>query len=505
MSGKRPQVSDGEVVTKRHRPPNLEDVKINSKVTNLKTTFKNAFSQKQCVTDDDSGCCVNQLPFTHSLLPDFIQDSSFLDDLTAELHAVPFAEKNNDLYKFKQSSDLKKTASPCIAHLKKLLNEDFHGWLEEVTDIPLTSNVDIFCSQYKYTDVLLCHDDELEGRRIAFIFYLVPDSWGEADGGMLDLFDMDEHGQPNKVVKSVCPQRNCLLFFEVTEASFHQVAEILSESKCRLSVSGWYHGPAVPRSKPFVESLPPLISPNTIDEDDLYSWINPIYLNPEIQADIKEKFENDSEIELKDFLQDEKYKTVLQAMSDVGVSWSPQGPANKRNYDACIDGDRPEVLTKCVNFLQSDAMFLILSNLTGLKLHELAPSSDDEEEAADTSNGTGNQSKELGGSPQCRSVVRQWRHGSYTLIHDTDSEGSEYALDAFMYFGCPDWDSDNGGYTTYIAKGEDEELLTVCPSDNSLALVYRDKETLRFVKHVNHTITRTTDTKFFDIATVYYE
>ena len=30
--------------------------------------------------------------------------------------------------------------------------------------------------------MLLCHDDELEGRRIAFIFYLVPE-WTKKDGG----------------------------------------------------------------------------------------------------------------------------------------------------------------------------------------------------------------------------------------------------------------------------------------------------------------------------------
>lgn len=38
-----------------------------------------------------------------------------------------------------------------------------------------------------FTDVLLCHDDELEGRRIAFILYLVP-PWLSTDGGSLDLF-----------------------------------------------------------------------------------------------------------------------------------------------------------------------------------------------------------------------------------------------------------------------------------------------------------------------------
>jgi Rps23 Pro-64 3,4-dihydroxylase Tpa1-like proline 4-hydroxylase len=41
----------------------------------------------------------------------------------------------------------------------------------------------------------LCHDDDIhgtiEGRRIAFIYYLVPDDWKETDGGALDLFDTD--------------------------------------------------------------------------------------------------------------------------------------------------------------------------------------------------------------------------------------------------------------------------------------------------------------------------
>ena len=40
------------------------------------------------------------------------------------------------------------------------------------------------------TDTLLCHDDELEGRRIAYIIYLV-NSWSQEDGGTLDLFNVD--------------------------------------------------------------------------------------------------------------------------------------------------------------------------------------------------------------------------------------------------------------------------------------------------------------------------
>ena len=38
-------------------------------------------------------------------------------------------------------------------------------------------------------DFLLCHDDKVEDRQIAFIYYLVPDDWSQDDGGRLDLFN----------------------------------------------------------------------------------------------------------------------------------------------------------------------------------------------------------------------------------------------------------------------------------------------------------------------------
>ena len=46
------------------------------------------------------------------------------------------------------------------------------------------------------------------------------------------------------------------------------------------------------------------------------------------------------------------------------------------------------------------------------------------------------------------------------------------------------------------------------PSENSLALVYRDKETLRFVKHINNTVQHTNNIEspeFYDFSLVYYE
>lgn len=42
-----------------------------------------------------------------------------------------------------------------------------------------------------------------------------------------------------------------------------------------------------------------------------------------------------------------------------------------------LTNKQPEVLKECLSVLQSEAMFLILSQLTGLSLHKLAPPDSD--------------------------------------------------------------------------------------------------------------------------------
>ena len=49
------------------------------------------------------------------------------------------------------------------------------------------------------------------------------------------------------------------------------------------------------------------------------------------------------------------------------------------------------------------------------------------------------------------------------------------------------------------------QLLTVQPMENSLALVYRDKDTLKFVKHLNTNVNKMPNKGFYDISAVYYE
>ena len=75
-----------------------------------------------------------------------------------------------------------------------------------MTDQELDGSVSMTLSEYRYTDYLLCHDDRMPYRRIAYVLYLselffrclrtqltfsAPDEWTDEDGGALRLFDTD--------------------------------------------------------------------------------------------------------------------------------------------------------------------------------------------------------------------------------------------------------------------------------------------------------------------------
>ncbi|KAM4017191.1 prolyl 3-hydroxylase OGFOD1 isoform 2-T2 [Anomaloglossus baeobatrachus] len=465
---------------------------------------------------------LDSAPFQHCVIHSFIENSKFLEGLKDELLELRFHEKSNDLYKFQQSEDLKSRKEPHISALRDVLFVDFRLWLSEVTGVKLETTVDLSCAQYNYTDTLLCHDDELEGRRFAFILYLVPE-WCEADGGALDLYSTDDRTQPGSIVKSLVPCWNTLVFFEVSPISFHQVSEVLSEDKCRLSVSGWFHGPSLERP-PRCPDPAPIRNPHMPrDHEVLYEWINPAYLSFEYQSQIQEEFEDSSEISLKDFLKEEKFSAVCAALETHHIDWELLGPPNRRCYKKA-KGELPDAVSACMDLLRSEAFFLFLSNLTGLKLHFLAPDNEDSDEGEGSSVDHAKSStredgaeqadpaaqSEGGKIPICTGEVRRWEHGHYTMVHDHDPERQAFALDLLLFCGCEEWESEYGGFTSYIAKEEDEELLTVYPENNCLALVYRDRETMRFVKHINHrSVQRDANhphrSGFWDFAFVYYE
>ena len=97
--------------------------------------------------------------------------------------------------------------------------------------------LDLFGSLYEDTDHLLCHDDLLEDRKIAYLFYL--SDLEEGDGGALQLYG-DNDGNSSKVEKSYSPKFKGFAMFAVSGKSWHSVEEVVGDKK-RYAIGGWMH------------------------------------------------------------------------------------------------------------------------------------------------------------------------------------------------------------------------------------------------------------------------
>ena len=90
-------------------------------------------------------------PFQCGIMHNMVEDSAdIFSELIKELQDVEMSDKNNDLYKFKQSSkDLKYSNSSHISALKDFLQTDVRTWLQNVTGIKLNEEIDLFCAKYR--------------------------------------------------------------------------------------------------------------------------------------------------------------------------------------------------------------------------------------------------------------------------------------------------------------------------------------------------------------------
>lgn len=108
-------------------------------------------------------------------------------------------------------------------------------FINNVTDLNVTSGDKTFVSRYSENCFLSNHTDDVNGK-LAFVCHLTKD-WNPDWGGLyLDLRD-------TKNIKTICPSFNKLVLFEVTAGvAPHSVTQVVSNSnKERISVSGWYY------------------------------------------------------------------------------------------------------------------------------------------------------------------------------------------------------------------------------------------------------------------------
>jgi hypothetical protein len=104
-------------------------------------------------------------------------------------------------------------------------------------------------------------------------------------------------------------------------------------------------------------------------------------MNPEAQGDIQGHFEHNSEIQLQDFLNENIQKALRDALyNSDDIQWEDIGPPNKRSYG--VSKNPNSIMERARDFFSSELMLLLLSNMTGLRLHPLAPESDEDEEEA---------------------------------------------------------------------------------------------------------------------------
>jgi len=152
-------------------------------------------------------------PFIHFVLPKFIRGDK-VGVLRSLIKQNRFKDKQSDLFRFLQTEDFASINNEEIKRFYDYIkSKEFISFLEKVTGLKLKADiVDVHATIYRDTHFLLCHDDELEGRKLAFLFYLTDLEAG--DGGVLELFEADEGG-PLKVGKRIIPRAGDLVLFSL--------------------------------------------------------------------------------------------------------------------------------------------------------------------------------------------------------------------------------------------------------------------------------------------------
>ena len=178
-------------------------------------------------------------PFPHVIVRNFL-DSPTLDLAIDALAGLEYDFKESDLFSYWASIELTDINHPAINILRDDLGDEI--WRKKVAEsfkVKQLSSIDMSAYVYGLGDFLLPHDDQVEGRIIAYSLHLTPEITEEI-GGALNIFKADKEGK-SKLADSIIPEYNSLIMFEVSDRSWHQVSEIVADIQ-RLTVTGWYHG-----------------------------------------------------------------------------------------------------------------------------------------------------------------------------------------------------------------------------------------------------------------------
>jgi len=156
------------------------------------------------------------------------------------LRQATFRSDNDRLYRMgilEGVSDEHRLSADVVAHLRfmrALEDRRFIALVEALTGLALGAAT-ISVHAMRRGDYLRVHDDDLDGRRVAFVLFLTPD-WPEDAGGLLRFFGRDTE------TSSVRPAYNSLAYFDVTVGTSHEVGLITPAAGdlARVTISGWF-------------------------------------------------------------------------------------------------------------------------------------------------------------------------------------------------------------------------------------------------------------------------
>jgi Rps23 Pro-64 3,4-dihydroxylase Tpa1-like proline 4-hydroxylase len=173
-------------------------------------------------------------PFHYLEIKEFFKPEK-INEIEKSLRKEDFFLKESDLFKVMQTNDIISSNQKVLGKFREfLMSEEFISYIEKITKISLRRGIiDLAGSIYEDTYFLLCHDDLIKGRRIAFLIYLSTMKKGE--GGALALL-----GKDMKTEARIIPEKNTFAFFEVSPFSYHEIEEVIAR-KQRIALGGWLH------------------------------------------------------------------------------------------------------------------------------------------------------------------------------------------------------------------------------------------------------------------------
>ncbi|CAF4764316.1 unnamed protein product [Pieris macdunnoughi] len=449
-------------------------------------------------------------PFKVCRVHNLLANPEIINNIVDDMNTLDWTRKKMDLYEFHQTTDLANlTWQRSIRGIYELLKTELKNWVSQVTGLELQS-VSASCSLYGPGDHLLIHDDQMTDRRVAFIFYLAPwhppdlrhhihngdgdatdqksapwGGWSESMGGALELFARDASGAPADVERRLYPANNTLAFFQVGSDSFHQVGEVLSMELPRLSINGWFHGPASEASAPSPEDLV-LHKPHS-QVVVVQQWLQSTYMSTRVRAQVQAQMETASEVSLRDLLRPDRLAALMAALEAPDVEWERSPGRHRRRYmrvsaawaEAAAKaeaGSEPHPVAGLLRLAGSSAFVRVLADCTDLALASYSGLE-----------------------------LQRWTPGDYTLLAGRE-QYERARLEATLYLGAPAG-ALSGGQRVYVAPEEaarGEALLTVPPVHNALALVYCDAGAAAFTKYLGR-LAAPPHRRHYVLACSYYE